>query len=81
MNEKDIEKILQAVREGETTIERALDRLRHLPFEDLGFVKIDHHRALRQGFPEVIFARGKTPKQVAEIVRGNAAERNRRTIF
>jgi len=70
MNEKDIEKILRAVREGETTIERALDRLRHLPFEDLGFVKIDHHRALRQGFPEVIFGRGKTPKQVAEIVRG-----------
>jgi len=70
MNERDIEKILQQVRRGETTIERALERLRHLPFEDLGFVKIDHHRALRQGFPEVIFARGKTPKQVAEIVRG-----------
>jgi pyridinium-3,5-biscarboxylic acid mononucleotide synthase len=70
MNEKDIEKILQDVRHGETTIERALERLRHLPFEDLGFVKIDHHRALRQGFPEVIFGRGKTPKQVAEIVRG-----------
>jgi pyridinium-3,5-biscarboxylic acid mononucleotide synthase len=70
MNERDIEKILQEVRRGETTIERALERLRHLPFEDLGFVKIDHHRALRQGFPEVIFGRGKTPKQVAEIVRG-----------
>jgi NCAIR mutase (PurE)-related protein len=70
MNERDIEKILQEVRRGETTIERALERLRHLPFEDLGFVKIDHHRSLRQGFPEVIFARGKTPKQVAGIVRG-----------
>ncbi|MDE3168635.1 MAG: nickel pincer cofactor biosynthesis protein LarB [Acidobacteriota bacterium] len=70
MNERDIENILQEVRRGETTIERALERLRHLPFEDLGFVKIDHHRALRQGFPEVIFARGKTPKQVAEIARG-----------
>lgn len=70
MNAQDIEKILLAVREGETTIERALGRLRNLPFEDLGFVKIDHHRALRQGFPEVIFGRGKTPKQVAEIVRG-----------
>jgi len=70
MNEKDIEKILLGVREGQTSIERALDRLRNLPFEDLGFVKIDHHRALRQGFPEVIFGRGKTPKQVAEIVRG-----------
>jgi NCAIR mutase (PurE)-related protein len=70
MNERDIEKILQEVRRGKTTIEQALEGLRHLPFEDLGFVKIDHHRMLRQGFPEVIFARGKTPKQVAEIVRG-----------
>lgn len=69
MNERDIEKLLQGVRTGETTIERALKRLRHLPFEDLGFVKIDHHRALRQGFPEVIFGRGKTPGQVAQIVR------------
>jgi pyridinium-3,5-biscarboxylic acid mononucleotide synthase len=70
MNERDIDKILREVRRGETTIESALEQLRHLPFEDLGFVKIDHHRALRQGFPEVIFARGKTPNQVAEIVRG-----------
>jgi pyridinium-3,5-biscarboxylic acid mononucleotide synthase len=70
MNERDIENILQQVQRGETTTESALERLRHLPFEDLGFVKIDHHRALRQGFPEVIFARGKTPRQVAEIVRG-----------
>ncbi|HEU5411985.1 MAG TPA: nickel pincer cofactor biosynthesis protein LarB, partial [Candidatus Acidoferrales bacterium] len=50
--------------------ERAVERLKNLPFEDLGFAKIDHHRALRQGYPEVIFARGKAPKQVAEIVRG-----------
>ena len=47
----------------------ATARLRHLPFEDLGFAKVDHHRALRQGFAEVVFARGKTAKQVAEIVR------------
>jgi NCAIR mutase (PurE)-related protein len=70
MTERDLEKILRDVQRGDTTIERALERLRHLPFEDLGFVKIDHHRALRQGFPEVIFARGKTPTQVGEIVRG-----------
>lgn len=69
MNERDIERLLQEVRRGDTTVERAVERLRHLPFEDLGFVKIDHHRALRQGFPEVIFGRGKTPRQVAEIVR------------
>ena len=70
MNEQDVRKILEEVRRGESTVERALGRLRHLPFEDLGFAKIDHHRSLRQGYPEVIFARGKTPGQVAEIVRG-----------
>jgi NCAIR mutase (PurE)-related protein len=46
-----------------------LQRLRHLPFEDLGFAKVDHHRALRQGFPEVIMGQGKEPKEVAVIVR------------
>lgn len=81
MNERDIEKILQGVRCGETSIQRALERLRHLPFEDLGFVKIDHHRALRQGFPEVIFARGKTPKQVAEIVRGMLRAKSSQNIL
>lgn len=70
MNESDLRKFLEAVQRGKVPIERAVTRLRHLPFEDLGFAKIDHHRALRQGFPEVIFARGKTPRQVAEIVRG-----------
>jgi len=43
--------------------------LRHLPFEDLGFAKVDHHRALRQGFPEVIMGQGKEPKEIAAIVR------------
>ena len=46
-----------------------MERLKHLPFEDIGFAKVDHHRALRQGFAEVIFGKGKTPAQVAEIVR------------
>ena len=45
----------------------ALERLRNLPFEDLGFAKLDHHRALRTGMPEVIFAESKTPAQVAAI--------------
>src|SRR5580704_11106211 len=49
---------------------RAVEKLRQWPYQDLGFAKIDHHRALRQGFPEVIFARKKTAKQVAEIARG-----------
>lgn len=51
-------------------MEHAIERLRNLPFEDLGFAKIDHHRSLRQGSPEVIYARGKTPMQVAKIAQG-----------
>ena len=70
MNERDTKKFLEGVRTGRTKLDDALEKLRRLPFEDLGFAKIDHHRSLRQGFPEVIYARGKTPKQVAAIVRG-----------
>jgi len=70
MDEHDVRKWLEKVRRGQVTLESAVERLRGLPYEDLGFAKIDHHRALRQGYPEVVFARGKTPKQVAEIVRG-----------
>lgn len=69
MNERDIRDLLKQVEAGRLSAERALEQLRHLPFEDLGFAKVDHHRALRQGFAEVVFARGKTPRQVAEIVR------------
>jgi NCAIR mutase (PurE)-related protein len=70
MDERDIRRLLDAVRAGKLSTAAALDRLRHLPFEDLGFAKIDHHRALRQGIAEVILARGKTPAQVAAIARG-----------
>jgi pyridinium-3,5-biscarboxylic acid mononucleotide synthase len=70
MDESDIRQFLDAFKGGELTLDHAVARLRQLPFEDLGFVKIDHHRSLRQGFPEVVYARGKTAKQVAEIVRG-----------
>src|SRR6266704_2613994 len=69
MNQTDLLKILEAVESRKLSPGAALERLRHLPFEDLGFAKIDHHRALRQGFSEVVFAKGKTPQQVAEIVR------------
>ena len=58
---------MEQVREGAIDIEAALSRLRHMPFEDLGFAKVDHHRALRHGMPEVIFAIGKTPEQVVTI--------------
>jgi NCAIR mutase (PurE)-related protein len=70
MNENEIRKVLEAVRGGAKSIDRAVERLRHMPYEDLGFAKIDHHRELRQGFPEVIYGKGKTARQVAGIVRG-----------
>ena len=70
MNESDAKKFLRDVRAGKISPESALDHLRRLPYEDLGFAKIDHHRSLRQGYPEVIFARGKTAAQTTGIVRG-----------
>jgi NCAIR mutase (PurE)-related protein len=69
MTEQDIRNLLEALQAGRMTTDHALERLRHLPFEDLGFAKIDHHRSLRQGYAEVILGRGKTPEQVAAIVR------------
>lgn len=69
MNRSDIRDLLEQVRRGRLSVPGAVERLRHLPFEDLGFAKIDHHRALRQGYAEVVFGRGKTPAQVAGIVR------------
>ncbi len=69
MSPDEITQMLRQVRRGKLSVEEAVDRLRTLPYEDLGYAKIDHHRSLRQGFPEVIFARGKTPDQVEGIVR------------
>jgi pyridinium-3,5-biscarboxylic acid mononucleotide synthase len=68
MNQQELLKILELVKLGAFSPEKAAERLKHLPFEDLGFAKVDHHRALRQGFAEVIFGKGKTPAQVAKIV-------------
>jgi len=70
MNETDIRAMLDSFKRGAVPLEHALEKLRGLPFENLGFAKSDHHRSLRTGFPEVIYARGKTPRQVAQIVRG-----------
>ncbi len=67
MDRLQIEALLTQVREGSTDVAEALERLRNLPFEDMGFAKLDHHRALRTGMPEVIFAESKTPAQVAAI--------------
>src|SRR2546426_4202091 len=68
MTEEQIRKILDEYKRGALTPDEALHRLRSLPFEDLGFANIDHHRPLRQGFPEVVFGAGKTIDQVARIV-------------
>lgn len=73
MNRAHIEALLNEVSAGRATVPEALERLRDLPFEDLGFAKVDHHRALRTGMPEVIFAAGKTPEQVAAIFARMAA--------
>lgn len=67
MNPEAIRKLLQKVRAGKLSPDDAVQRLRHLPFEDLGFAKVDHHRALRVGMPEVVFSERKTPAQVAAI--------------
>ena len=68
MDPKDLDALLRSVRDGRTTPEAAADRLRTLPYEDLGFARPDHHRALRRGFPEVVFGAGKTAEQTAAIV-------------
>lgn len=67
VNPSALRKLFDEVRKGRLSADEAVDRLRHLPFEDLGFAKVDHHRAIRQGMPEVIFSQGKSPKQVASI--------------
>ncbi len=67
MTEKGLRELLQSVRTGEQSIDEAITRLRALPFEDLGFAKIDHHRSIRCGFPEVIYCEGKSGDQVAAI--------------
>jgi hypothetical protein len=67
VNTESIRKLFEEVRRGKVSPDEAVDRLRHMPFEDLGFAKVDHHRALRAGMPEVILGEGKTPSQVAAI--------------
>jgi len=69
MNEDQLRSLLEQVRDGGTDVDAALARVRHMPFEDLGFAKLDHHRELRHGMPEVVLAKGKTPQQVVTIAR------------
>src|SRR5258706_12638961 len=78
MNQSELLKILESVKAGELAPDKAIERLKHLPFEDLDFAKVDHHRALRQGFAEVVLAKGKTPSQVAEIVKAMLRKKDSR---
>lgn len=73
MNQEQVRELFEQVRAGEITPEAATERLKHLPFEDLDFAKVDHHRALRHGMPEVIFGQGKTPGQITAIAERLAA--------
>jgi len=61
--------LLEAVAGGSLGVDQAVERLRHLPFEDLGYAKLDHHRSLRKGYAETIFGAGKTPEQIVAITR------------
>jgi NCAIR mutase (PurE)-related protein len=70
MDQKLLKKLLTDLQSGKTSVDAVIDRLRTLPYEDLGFASVDHHRAIRQGFPEVIFCEGKTRAQVLGIARG-----------
>jgi len=67
MTEEDIRHLLTQVRDGTTSVDDAVERVTRLPFRDLGFARVDHHRALRCGFPEVVFCQGKTPDETAAI--------------
>ena len=67
IDDRYLEQLLSQVQRGETEVGEALEKLRTLPFEDLGFAKVDHHRAIRTGFPEVVYAPGKTPEQLSRI--------------
>ncbi|WP_346355743.1 nickel pincer cofactor biosynthesis protein LarB [Azotosporobacter soli] len=68
MNKADLQKMLQRLHDNELDVATALKQLEDLPFKDLGFAQIDNHRALRVGYPEVIYCEGKTAEQVTEII-------------
>jgi len=80
MDTKLLEQLLEEVRAGRLSIAEAMERLRHLPFENLGFARVDHHRALRQGFPEVVFAQGKDLDQLKGIL-GSLSTRSEQILM
>jgi len=79
MEARQLKKLLEQVKRSEISIDQAIEELRHLPFEDLGFAQVDHHRQIRQGFPEVIYCPGKTTEQITKIFE-NLAERGNNVL-
>jgi NCAIR mutase (PurE)-related protein len=68
MNEDKLREMLQALQDGKTDVDAIVENLRSWPYEDIGFARVDHHRALRRGFPEVIFGEGKSTDQIIKIM-------------
>jgi pyridinium-3,5-biscarboxylic acid mononucleotide synthase len=69
MNAKELERILISIRDGSVSVDEALENLKEFPYTDLGFARIDHHRELRTGYPEIVYCAGKTNEQVEAIFR------------
>ena len=67
IDSQKIHSLFKKLLDGEIEIDDAVKSLKTLPYEDLGFAQVDHHRYLRQGFPEVVYGQGKTPEQIAQI--------------
>ena len=80
MEQKELYNLLQNVKNGDLSIEDAVHKIRLMPFEDIGYAKIDHHRAIRQGIGEIIYGAGKTPEQIEGIARA-MLERGQKTIL
>jgi len=76
MDVNELKRLLVEVQRGDESVDAALERLRHLPFEDLGDTMVDHHRALRQGFPEVIFGANKSVEQMERTITALLAKGN-----
>ena len=73
MHEVSLRRLLEQVRRGRRSVDQAVGDLKHMPFEDLGFAKVDHHRAIRCGFPEVIYCEGKTIQQILTVMKHRLA--------
>jgi len=76
LNTEQLKELLEKIKAGKISVDDAIGKLRHLPFEDLGFARIDHHRQLRRGFPETIYCPGKTTEQIIKIFSSLAEKGN-----